>query len=209
MLKATHAEIITKDTPLSDIFELEPLVYKSFFRLFGAEKRSSLLSISERVLELEPDLEEFKVLSLISTFEAMVSKRQSLNSRHFEKMDQYFEDLFLSKEGKEREGIYELKLLTLMQSKDHTIQELESILSTMESEIPNSSTVLYYRANLKNQSNQREEALAFLKKAIEISPDEKRFQYTYKELLKADKSKPAQNAFVFQLSFKGLPLDSL
>ena len=209
MLKATHAELVTKDTPLSEIFDLEPLVYKYFYRLFGPEKRSSLISISERVLELEPSLEEFKVLSLISTFEAMVSKRPDLEKRHLEKMEKYFEELLLSKEGKEREGIYELKLLTLMHSKNHSLHEIETVLSTMESEVPNSSTALYYRANLKNQSNKREEALAFLKKAIEISPNERRYQFTYEQLLKADKAKPAQNAFVFQLSFKGLPFDSL
>ena len=61
----------------------------------------------------------------------------------------------------------------------------------------------------KNQTNKREDAINFLKKAIELSPNEKRFKYTYKKLLTADKSKPAQNAFVFQLSFKGLPFDSL
>ena len=209
MLKATHAELITKNVPLSEIFELEPLIYKYFFRLFGPDKRSSLLSISERVLELEPDLEEFKVLSLISTFEAMVSKRHGLNEMHFERMEEYFEDLLLSKEGKERESIYELKLLTLMHSKSHSPQEIERTLSKMETEVPNSSAALYYRANLKNQSNQREEALALLKQAINLSPHEKRYKFSYKELLKADKSKPAQNAFVFQLSFKGLPFNSI
>jgi len=209
MLKATHAELTTKGIPLSEIFDLEPLVYKYFYRLFGPDKRSSLISVSERVLELEPSLEEFKVLSLISTFEAMVSKRPGLEDRHLKKMEEHFEDLLLSKEGKDREGIYELKLLTLMHSKDHSLQEIESVLSNMEREVPNSSAALYYRANLKNQINKREEALALLKKAIELSPKEKRFHFTLKELLKADKSKPAQNAFVFQLSFKGLPFDSL
>ena len=96
-----------------------------------------------------------------------------------------------------------------MHSKNHSLHEIETVLSTMESEVPNSSTALYYRANLKNQSNKREEALAFLKKAIEISPNERRYRFTYEQLLKADKAKPAQNAFVFQLSFKGLPFDSL
>lgn len=209
MLKATHAELTTKGVPLSEIFDLEPLIYKYFYRLFGAGKRDALLSISERVLELEPDLEEFKVLSLISSFEAMVSKRPGFKKRHIEKMEQYFEDLLLSKEGKEREGIYELKLLTLMHSKNHSLQEIESVLSTMENEVPNSSTALYYRANLKNQNNKRKEAIALLKKAIELSPNEKRLHFTYKNLLKADPTKPVQNAFVFQLSFKGLPFDSL
>ena len=139
----------------------------------------------------------------------MVSKRPELQQRHLEKMKEHFEDLLLSKEGKEREGIYELKLLTLMHSKNHSLDEIETVLSTMESEVPNSSAALYYRANLKNQNNKREEALAYLKRAIEISPNEKRFQFTLKELLKADKNTPAQNAFVFQLSFKELPFDSL
>ena len=35
MLKATHAEIITNGIPLSEIFDLEPLIYKYFYRLFG------------------------------------------------------------------------------------------------------------------------------------------------------------------------------
>ncbi|MBG09494.1 MAG: hypothetical protein CME68_12100 [Halobacteriovoraceae bacterium] len=209
MLKATHAELTTKGVPLADIYDLEPLIYKYFYGLFGPEKRSSLIAISERVLELEPDLEEFKILSLISAFEAMVSKRPGLKAHHLKKMEEHFEDLLLSKEGREREGIYELKLLTLLHSKDHSLKDIESVLSDMESEVPNSSIALYYRANIKNQTNKREEAITFLKKAIELSPNEKRFQYTYKKLLTADKSKPAQNAFVFQLSFKGLPFDSL
>ena len=206
MLKAKHAELLTEGLEIKAIDSVESLIYKYFYRLMGPGKRESLLDISERVLELEPELTEFKTLNLISYFEAVVSKRNNPTQEQFKNMEQHFEDLFDDKTSKDREGLYELRLLTIMNSEKHDLTDIEETLFKMEEEFPESGTLDYYRASLKDQQNKRKEALEFLKSAIKKSPKEKRFQYTYNKLLKESPKKPASNAFIFQLRFKGLPL---
>ncbi|MDC0254211.1 hypothetical protein OAK75_04890 [Bacteriovoracales bacterium] len=206
ILKAKHAELLTEGLDIKAIDSTENLIYKFFYRIMGEGTRESLLDISERVLELEPGLKEFKILNLISYFEAVISRRNNLTQDHFKNMEQHFEDLFEDKASKDREGLYELRLLTMMNSDKHSLNDVKETLFQMERELPDSGILDYYKASLKNQENKRQEALGFLKRAIKKSPKEKRFKYTYNKLLKADKEVPASNAFIFQLRFKGLPL---
>jgi tetratricopeptide (TPR) repeat protein len=209
MLKAQHAELLTEGLKIDDIDDIENLIYKYFFRLFGPGKRDSLLQISERVLDLEPELSEFKVLGLISYFEAMVSKRKNLFPEQLERMEQHFDDLLQDKDAKGREGLYELRLLTMMHSEKNRSSEIAEFLTMMEEELPQSGLSDYYRASLSHKQQNNKEALKHLKRAIQKSPKTGRFNHTYQTLLKADKAKTRSNPFIFQLSFKGLPFDSM